>query len=93
MNVACDEARVIRERYFVVTAMSKGASHIGWRTVLLGAASEDEAIGKAMRTFMQDEPEANISQPGVIEITEELLLRWGFVRKESKYGYTEHEPE
>lgn len=56
-------------RVFVVTALAEGADKIGWRSVLVSAANEDEAVGIGLRHFQAKEPSVRFNIPGALEVT------------------------
>lgn len=60
-------------KLYVVTVMRQTATQIGYRTGLIGAVSEDEAVGSMMRLCQEKEPTATWSTPSAIPVTKEVL--------------------
>lgn len=53
---------------FVVTVIAEKAQRMGFRSIILHALNEDEAIGKAMRAFADVAPGWVFSKPAVLSV-------------------------
>lgn len=63
------------ERPFVVTVIAERPGNVGYRTGIIWAATEDEAVGRWMRFATDENPGWTISTPAAIHITADNLER------------------
>lgn len=66
-------------RAYAVAAIAEKPGRIGYRMRFVSARNEDEAIGLALRTFAEGEPDHHFACPAALEVTADRLARLGVV--------------